>query len=185
MALWTPVRGDHDWSKARLAEGEPGLQGSRLAKGEARRETCEAPPIRHGLRRDTFPAGEGRLGWLSSGGAPLRSPRFAWGCALRHRGKRRRPPAEADGGYSCSSGHGAGTADRGVPVPSVQATTDAQPVAQANHNSKGGSRGQRPPCPARPRHASPFARRDPRKHGAPVARRAFAQVARHPHARAA
>ena len=50
------------------------------------------------------PPGKG-LGCVSSGGAPLRSPRFAHACVLRLRGKRRRPPAEADGGYSCSSGH--------------------------------------------------------------------------------
>ena len=42
---------------------------------------------------------------MRSGGAPLRSPRFAHACALRHGRERRRPPTEADGGYSCSSGH--------------------------------------------------------------------------------
>ena len=69
--------GDQARSEARLAEGEPGLQGSRLATGEARRGACGVLPIRHGFRRDTFPDGEGFLGCVSSGGAPLRSPRFA------------------------------------------------------------------------------------------------------------
>ena len=51
------------------------------------------------------PPGKGGLGCARSGGTPLRSPRFAHTCALRHDRERRRPPAEADGGYSCSSGH--------------------------------------------------------------------------------
>ena len=78
---------------------------STLFIGRGATRSCEAPPIRHGNCRDTFPSGDGFPGWLSSGGAPLRSPRFAHACALRLRGRRRRPPAEADGGYSCSSGH--------------------------------------------------------------------------------
>ena len=94
-------------SRARRTEGAPGLRGSRRATGAPRRGTCGAPPIRHGNCRDTFPSGEGGLGCVRSGGTPLRSPRFAWGCALRHGGRRRRPPAEADGDYSGSFGHGA------------------------------------------------------------------------------
>ncbi len=93
------------------------MRGSRLATGEARRGACQAPPIRHGSCRDTFPSGEGFLGWLSSGGAPLRSPRFAHACALRHGGERRRPPAEADGGCSGSFGHAAGTVKCGLSFP--------------------------------------------------------------------
>ena len=75
-ALWTSIRGDHHWVKARLAEGEPGLQGSRRATGAPRRGACEALPIRHGNCRDTFPAGEGTglvvLGRGSPTFAPLR-----------------------------------------------------------------------------------------------------------------
>ena len=59
MVLWTPIRGDHHCAEARLAEGEPGLRGSRRTTGAPRREACEAPPIRHGNCRDTFPSGEG------------------------------------------------------------------------------------------------------------------------------
>ena len=105
--------------EARLAEGEPGLRGSRRTAGAPQRGTCEAPPIRHGKAVTPSPPGKGR-GWLRSGGAPLRSPRFAWGCALRHRGERRRPPAEADGGYSGSSGHGARTETSGGYLPGVR-----------------------------------------------------------------
>ena len=48
-----------------------------------------------------------------------------------------------------------------------------------------GVQGAMPPRePARPRRGAPIAHRDPRKRGAPSARRAFAQAARHPHARA-
>ena len=52
------------------------MRGSRRATGAPRREACEAPPIRHGLRRDTFPSGEGtglvELGRGSPTVAPLR-----------------------------------------------------------------------------------------------------------------
>ena len=81
------------------------MRGSRRATGAPRREACEAPPIRHGLRRDTFPSGEG--GWVgrARAGLPYGRPASREGCALRLSRERRRPPAEADGGYSCSSGH--------------------------------------------------------------------------------
>ena len=74
MALWTPIRGDQTGLEARLAEGEPGLRGSCLATGEARRRTCEAPPIRRGLRRDTFPAGEGFFIARARAGLPYGRP---------------------------------------------------------------------------------------------------------------
>ena len=63
-------------AEARLAEGEPGLRGSRLATGEARRETCEAPPIRHGTAVTPSPPGKDTglvaLGRGSPTVAPLR-----------------------------------------------------------------------------------------------------------------
>ena len=39
--------------------GQAGLAGSRRTTGASRRGTCEAPPIRHGSCRDTFPSVEG------------------------------------------------------------------------------------------------------------------------------
>ena len=52
------------------------MQGSRRTTGAPRRGTCEAPPIRHGSCRDTFPSGEGAglraLGRGSPTVAPLR-----------------------------------------------------------------------------------------------------------------
>ena len=76
MALWTPVRGDQAGLEARLAEGEPGLQGSRLATGEARRGACKVPPIRHGTAVTPSPPGKGAglraLGRGSPTVAPLR-----------------------------------------------------------------------------------------------------------------
>ena len=60
--------------RARRTEGAPGLRGSRLAKGEARRETCEAPPIRHGSCRDTFPSGEGFFVGRARAGLPYGRP---------------------------------------------------------------------------------------------------------------
>ena len=68
-ALWTPIRGIGTGSKARRATGAPRLRGSRRTTGAPRRGTCEALPIRHGFRRDTFPAGEG--GWVGRARAGL------------------------------------------------------------------------------------------------------------------
>ena len=135
--------------RARLAEDEPGLQGSRLAKGEARRVTCKAPPIRHGSCRDTFPSGEGFLVARARAGLPYGRPRFAHACALRLRGERRRPPAEADGGCSGSSGHGAGLGSCACPCRTFpRGSGQAAPVP--------GIQGAMPPGgPARPRRASP------------------------------
>ena len=81
------------------------------------------------------PPGKG-LGCVSSGGAPLRSPRFAHACVLRLRGKRRRPPAEADGGYSCSSGHA--PLRRTVPVPTCPSMPTDKPwhARQAHHPAR-------------------------------------------------
>ena len=65
MALWTPVRGDWYWSEGPARGGRAGLagvtaQGLRpFSLGAPRRGACEAPPIRHGNCRDTFPSGEG------------------------------------------------------------------------------------------------------------------------------
>ena len=42
-----------------------------------------------------------------------------------------------------------------VPALAVQGMIGVHPAPQTDHNSKGGTRGQRPPCPARPRRASP------------------------------
>ena len=47
--------------RARLAEGEPGLQGSRRTEGAPRRGTCEAPPIRHGTAVTPSPPGKDSL----------------------------------------------------------------------------------------------------------------------------
>ena len=139
--------------KARRAEGAPRLLGSRRTKGAPRRGTCEAPPIRHGLRRDTFPSGEGGFapfrGYARSGGAPLRSPRFAHACALRHRGKRRRPPAEADGGYSCSSGHA--PLRRAAPFPTCPSTPAGKPRHARQAHQPAHSEGGPPVPPGRQR----------------------------------
>ena len=105
MALWTLIRGD--WGRV---EG-PGARRVRRACGghasqRARRDAKHArlPLSVTAAAVTPSPPGKG-LGCARSGGAPLRSPRFAHACALRHGRERRRPPAEADGGYSCSSGH--------------------------------------------------------------------------------
>ena len=73
-ALWTLIRGDQAGVEARLAEGEPGLRGSRRATGAPRRGACEAPPIRHGNCRDTFPSGEGFLVVCARAGLPYGRP---------------------------------------------------------------------------------------------------------------
>ena len=54
-----PFGGIGAGSKGPARGGRAGLQGSRRATGAPRRGACEAPPIRHGFRRDTFPSGEG------------------------------------------------------------------------------------------------------------------------------
>ena len=179
-ALWTLIRGDATWLEARLAEGEPGLRGSRRTEGAPRRGACRAPPIRHGTAVTPSPPGKG-LGCARSGGAPLRSPRFAWRlcdpiwsreAATSYGGRRRllrllRP----------WDGYG----DKLLVFPEVRGR---QPRIW-------GSRGQCPleACTTASRLAqrkgSKTPRRDPCKRGAPVARRASAQPARHPHARTA
>ena len=105
--------------------GRAAQAGVTPRNGRGATRWCEAPPIRHGNCHDTFPSGEGFLGWLSSGGAPLRSPRFAHACALRHGGKRRRPPAEAGGGYACASGRAAGMEVCGLSVSARVGTAGA------------------------------------------------------------
>ena len=73
-ALWTLIRGD--WCRV---EG-PGSRrasragGSRRTTGAPRRGTCEALPIRHGFRRDTFPSGEGGGGGRARAGLPYGRP---------------------------------------------------------------------------------------------------------------
>ena len=74
IALWTLIRGEQAGWEARLAEGEPGLRGSRRTAGAPQRGTCEAPPIRHGFRRDTFPSGEGGLVACARAGLPYGRP---------------------------------------------------------------------------------------------------------------
>ena len=90
-------------------------RASRACGGHgAQRVRRDAKPARLPLSVTAYavtpsPPGQGGFapfrGCARSGGAPLRSPRFAHACALRHGRERRRPPAEADGGYSGSSGH--------------------------------------------------------------------------------
>ena len=82
-ALWTLIRGDQAGLEARLAEGEPGLRGSRRATGAPRRGACGAPPIRHGNCRDTFPSGEGGWGARARAGLPYGRPASREACALR------------------------------------------------------------------------------------------------------
>ena len=65
-------------AEARRTKGAPGLRGSRRTKDAPRRTACAAPPIRHGFRRDTFPAGEGFFcapsASVERGGVLLRRP---------------------------------------------------------------------------------------------------------------
>ena len=80
-----PFGGSDIGSRARRAKGAPGLRGSRRATGAPRRGTCEAPPIRHGSCRDTFPSGEGMVLVALGRGSPTVAPlrvrvaRFAMG----------------------------------------------------------------------------------------------------------
>ena len=92
------------------------------------------------------PSPPGKGGWVARARArlPYGRPASRGGCALRHGREKRRPPAEADGDYSCASGHAAGTKRRSAPVLAVQAMIDAQPKNQVTQNSKRGMRGQRP-----------------------------------------
>ena len=86
-------------AKARRTEGAPGLQGSRLATGEARRVTCCVLPIRPGFRRDTF-VGSAHTR-LAIGLRAFGHATPAWGCAAacararRTEGDLLRRPTEA------------------------------------------------------------------------------------------
>ena len=129
----------------------PGSQRARRAcrghgahTGAPRRGACGAPPIRHGNCRDTFPSEEG--GWVgrARAGLPYGRPASREGCALRLSRERRRPPAEADGGYSGSSGHA--PMRRTAPFPTCPSTPadKLRHARQAHHlaRNEGG-----PPVP--------------------------------------
>ena len=173
-----------DWNKA---ERPGSRRASRACRGHgAQRARRDAEHARLPLSVTAAavtpsPPGKG-LGCARSGGAPLRSPRFAWGDArstmVERGGDLLRRPTEVTPAPPAMG------RVRGVAHPYWMYRKRRTRIhSQADHNSKRGTRGQRPPGPARPRRASPFARRDPCKRGAPVARRAFAQSARHSHAR--
>ena len=106
-ALWTLIRGDHHCAKGPARGGRAALAGVTPRNGRGATRNMRGSPYPSRLSPRHLPRWGRGLGWSRSGGAPLRSPRFAHACALRHRGKRRRPPAEAGGGYACSSGHAA------------------------------------------------------------------------------
>ena len=161
-------------------------QGLRpFSLGAPRRETCGVPPIRHGTAVTPSPPGKGAsplfvraLGRGSPAVAPLRV-RVAHSAMVERGGDLLRRPTEVTPAPPAM-----GRVWRGAAHPYWMYRKRRTRIhSQADHNSKRGTRGQRPPGPARPRRASPFARRDPCKRGAPVARRAFAQSARHSHAR--
>ena len=96
-ALWTLIRGDCHWSKARRATGAPRLQGSRRTEGAPRRGACKALPIRHGTAVTPSPLGKAFL--LSSLGrgsptvAPLRV-RVAHSASVERGGDLLRRPTE-------------------------------------------------------------------------------------------
>ena len=112
-ALWTLIRGDHHCAKGPARGGRAALAGVTPRNGRGATRNMRGSPYPSRLSPRHLPRWGRGLGWSRSGGAPLRSPRFAHACALRHRGKRRRPPAEAGGGYCCSFGHGRWAWSRG------------------------------------------------------------------------
>ena len=161
-------------------------QGLRpFSLGAPRRGTCEATPIRHGTA--VTPSSPGKGGFApfracARAGLPYgrpASPRLVRSALRVRGGDLLRRPTEVTPAPPAM-----GRVWRGAAHPYWMYRKRRTRIhSQADHNSKRGTRGQRPPGPARPRRASPFARRDPCKRGAPVARRAFAQSARHSHAR--
>ena len=103
-------------------------------------------PSRHS--RDTFPSGEGFFG-RARAGLPYGRPASRETCALRHRGKRRRPPTEADGGYSCSSGHA--PMRRTVPFPTCPSMPADKPRNARQAHQPARNEGGPPVPPGRQR----------------------------------
>ena len=166
--------GGSGWVGGPARGGRAGLAGVTAHSGCAATRNMRGSPYPSRHSRDTFPSGEGvglrALGRGSPTVAPLRvglrAPPWLREAATSCGGRRRllgllRPWGE-DGDKRRVLTRGSGQA---APVPGCQG---AMPPGE----------------PARPRRGAPIAHRDPRKRGAPYARRAFAQAARHPHARA-
>ena len=143
-ALWTLVRGNHYWAEARLAEGEPGLQGSRRTTGAPRRGACQAPPIRHGTAVTPSPPGKDFLVALGRGSptvAPLRV-RLARSAIGARGGDLLRRPTEATPAPPAM--HRCGEPYRFRPVPPCQLTSRETPDKLTNPHATRAARRCRP-----------------------------------------